>query len=49
MDKKMSGKKKQSTLFNLKGFLQVITHRGETVDIGKNLPKFTTEDPTGAL
>ena len=42
----MSGEKKQSTLFNLKGFSQVITRRGETVDIGKNLPKFTTEDPT---
>lgn len=42
------GKKKQTTIFNTKSFTRVAQHRGKTIDLTKDEPKFVAagDDPT---
>ena len=38
-------KKKQTTLFNTKGFTKTVKHRGEDIDVSDRCAKFTEDDP----
>ena len=38
-------KKKQTTLFNTKGFTKTIKHQGEDIDVSDRCTKFTEDDP----